>query len=540
MLDYKDIITKHYVLHMSGREIARTIGVSKTGVNTFLSKFEKCELLSFPLPKEISNYGIYELVYGKAPGSIGRNEDFSLPDFDAVHKQMTTRKNMTLVYQWNRYRNACAVSQAKSYSYRQFCKRYARWCDDNEVDAHFAAVIAQTMEVDFAGQTFQLVSRLTGEISDIVVFVAVLPYSQYIYAEGMTSTKEPQWIAVNNNALDYFGGVPSIVVCDNCKQAVLVNEDWIQPDLNPDYEDWAEHNGTAIIPAKVKRPKYKSSVEDSVGILEKGFFHDLEENTYFSLDQFNEDLWEKLYELNHAPFKKKEHDRAYYWEEEKEKLIPLPSTKYQYMERKKATVSSDFHVRFDNAYYSVDKAYKHKRVSIKATTTVVKIYSESGTFICEHPRATYKGQWVTDRSHLPESFHGYGDWSTDYFTSKAMTVGPNTVEVIRQILKSRKYEVQTYRLCVGVLNFRKKYGDKTLEECCRQAIEADRVNYSYIKNTILSVAETSGSAKVKAELDNERNSGAYIMDHSAVELDALLAKSRELASGADNGSEVKD
>ena len=90
------------------------------------------------------------------------------------------------------------------------------------------------------------------------------------------------------------------------------------------------------------------------------------------------------------------------------------------------------------------------------------------------------------------------------------------------------------------LNFRKKYGDKTLEECCRQAIEADRVNYSYIKNTILSVAETSGSAKVKAELDNERNSGAYIMDHSAVELDALLAKSRELASGADNGSEVKD
>ena len=51
------------------------------------------------------------------------------------------------------------------------------------------------------------------------VFVAVLPYSQYIYAEGMVSTKEPQWIAVNNNALKYFGGVPALVVCDNCKQA---------------------------------------------------------------------------------------------------------------------------------------------------------------------------------------------------------------------------------------------------------------------------------------------------------------------------------
>ena len=76
------------------------------------------------------------------------------------------------------------------------------------------------MEVDFAGKTFQMVDHLTGEVMTIVVFVAVLPYSQYIYAEGMVSTKEPQWIAVNNNnALQYFGGVPAPVVCDNCKQA---------------------------------------------------------------------------------------------------------------------------------------------------------------------------------------------------------------------------------------------------------------------------------------------------------------------------------
>ena len=82
------------------------------------------------------------------------------------------------------------------------------------------------------------------EIADVVVFVAVLPYSQIIYAEGMVSTKEPQWIQVNNNALEFFGGVPPIVVCDNCKQAVIVNEDWIHPTLNKDYAEWADHNGT--------------------------------------------------------------------------------------------------------------------------------------------------------------------------------------------------------------------------------------------------------------------------------------------------------
>lgn len=37
MLDYKEIIIKRYVLHMSGAKIAEMLGVSKSGVNGFLS-----------------------------------------------------------------------------------------------------------------------------------------------------------------------------------------------------------------------------------------------------------------------------------------------------------------------------------------------------------------------------------------------------------------------------------------------------------------------------------------------------------------------
>jgi transposase len=209
-------------------------------------------------------------------------------------------------------------------------KNYAKWCEENKETLHFNAVIGQKMEVDFAGKTFQMVDHLTGEVMTIVVFVAVLPYSQYIYAEGMISTKEPQWIAVNNNALAYFGGVPALVVCDNCKQAVIANRDWITPELNKDYAEWAEHNHTVILPAKVKKPKYKSSVENAVGILEKGFFHDMEEMDYFSLEQFNRDLWKRLDKLNSAPFTKKPHSRRYYWDEERRELMPLPPVPYEY------------------------------------------------------------------------------------------------------------------------------------------------------------------------------------------------------------------
>ena len=436
---------------------------------------------------------------------------------------------MTLVYLWNRYKRKCEDSELRSYQYRQFCELYAKWVKDNYETLHLNAVSGQKMEVDFAGKTFPLIDKITGEITEIVVFVAVLPYSQYTYAEGMISTKEPQWISVNNNALSYFGGVPAIVVCDNCKQAVIANKDWIDPDLNKDYASWAEHNHTVIMPAKVKKPKYKSSVENAVGILEKGFFHDLEERRYFTLEQFNKDLLEKIDQLNDDNFKKKDHSRRDLWEEERHDLMPLPSMQYQYMERKTAKVSSDFHIRFDNSYYSVDKSLLHKNVIIGATVENVNIYKMDGTLVCSWPRSKRRGEWLTDPKHLPNSYKDMSEWNATYFKRKAMTIGPNTLKVIETILKSRPLEVQTYRLCLGVLNFTKRYSKLTLEDCCRTAIETNHMSYSFIKNSISAVAEELGTAGFNTKLNDERNKGAFIMDSHAGEIDSLLSKSRLLA-----------
>lgn len=115
MLDYKDIITKHYVLHLTGAEIARQLDVRKSGVNDFLRAFKQHESLLFPLPEGITNYGIAELVYGHGPGNNSRDITFELPDFEEIHRQMQTRKNMTLVEQWNRYMRRCEAEEKKFY-----------------------------------------------------------------------------------------------------------------------------------------------------------------------------------------------------------------------------------------------------------------------------------------------------------------------------------------------------------------------------------------------------------------------------------------
>ncbi len=537
MLDYKDIVIRHYVLHMSGRQIAEELHVSKSGVNDFLKRFTQCERLQYPLPEGITNYGIAELVYGSHDQAGSRDLSYALPDFAHISEEMRCRKNMTLVFLWNRYAKRCRGEEKKPYQYRQFCELYNNWCEENYETAHFTAVIGQTMEVDFAGKTLRLTDRLTGESIKIVIFVAILPYSQYIYAEGMTSTKAPQWIEANNNALRYFGGVPSLVVCDNCKQAVIANRDWIQPELNKDYAEWAEHNHTAILPAKVRRPKRKSSVENAVGIRERGHLLELEERPYFSLKQFNEDLWAGLALLNRQPFQKKEHNRAFYWEEEKAELMPLPEEPYHYMERAVAKVSSDFHIRYDNAYYSVDKAYLHRSVSIRATADKVYISAMTGEPICEWPRAVYKGQWQTNPKHLPANCRDFSEWSGPYFVQRAMTVGPCTVDVIRQVLKSRKVEVQTYRQCIGILSFAKKYSNEVLEETCRTALDMRKPTYTFIKNSIAAIADQSGTKAFSFQENEKKNRGGFVMGQSAMDVHNLLSRSQELARR--NGKEGK-
>lgn len=107
MLDYKNIIIKRYALGLSFKQLAEEFHASKSGVNDFIRAFERCEKLSYPLPEGITNYAIAELVYGHAPGSNGRSAGYEQPNYEWVFQQITERKNMTLVYLWNRYQKDC-------------------------------------------------------------------------------------------------------------------------------------------------------------------------------------------------------------------------------------------------------------------------------------------------------------------------------------------------------------------------------------------------------------------------------------------------
>jgi len=64
-------------------------------------------------------------------------------------------------------------------------------------------------------------------------------------------------------ALSAFGGVPRAIVPDNLKSAVKKAHRY-EPELNPAYQDFAEHYELAILPARVRKPRDKAKVETGV------------------------------------------------------------------------------------------------------------------------------------------------------------------------------------------------------------------------------------------------------------------------------------
>jgi len=393
-MDYKRVLILHYTNGMSSREIAEATGDGKTTINEFLKRFRECEELSYPLSADVTNEFIGDCLYKKA-GNLENSDlyrDFNPED---VHRALT-RKGETLKHLWKKYNAAGTVNGRKPLSYRQYCRRYTNWLDSTKVTFHIQRIPGVNLELDFAGKTLCIHDRRDPEMTTkVTIFVAALSFSDYFYIEGMTCCDISNWLRVNNNAIAYFGGITQTVTPDNCKVAVTENKDWINPSVNKDFQAWAEHNGTVIMPAKVRKPRWKPNVEGHVKIVTMHILVEMDEMTFYSLDELNAVLWQKMEQENREPFQGLSYSRRDLFEsEEKDALLPLPDTQYEYLERKSVKVGPDFSFTFDKVHYSMPRKYLKKTLEIRAGAKKIYVYNEHGDLVRTHERSYTPKSWV--------------------------------------------------------------------------------------------------------------------------------------------------
>ncbi|MBM7616304.1 transposase [Alkaliphilus hydrothermalis] len=362
---------------------------------------------------------------------------------------------------------------------------------------HIRRKPGEQMEVDWAGQTAQIIDRNTGEAIQASIFVAVLSCSQYAYVEAFTSQNQESWIQAHVNTYKFFGGVTRILIPDNLKTGVD-KVSWYTPTINKTYHEMAEHYSTAVIPARVRKPKDEPNVEGVVGIISTWIIAALRNQQFFSLRELNEAIQDKLYEFNSKPFQKKTGSRlSLFLEEEKSALMPLPATPYELAFWKTATVQFNYHISVEKMHYSVPYEYIKHKVDVRMTRNVVEVFFNSHR-IASHVRRYGKvGQYSTVVEHMPEYHRSYTTWNSERFISWANGIGPNTAIAVKAILSSHKIEQQGYKSCMGLLKLADKYSVTRVEAACKKALSyTPRPGYKSIQ-TILK----TGQDKVTEEKD---------------------------------------
>ena len=399
MTNYKEILRLHS-LGINNTRIAESCGCARS---TVISTLQRADTLGINWSniQGLSEQDVSKKLYPRT--TEGRQ--YRMPDYEQIHKEMQ-KSGVTLSLLWVEYCEQCRAAGELPYQSTQFNKYYADYVHKTKATMHLNRKPGETMQVDWAGDTMGIVDTDTGELIPAYLFVSVLPYSGYAYAEAFLDEKQEAWINAHVNAYRFYSGVTRILVPDNLKTGVIKNTK-NETVLNRSYREMAEHYGTAVIPARPRTPKDKAFVEGSVGVVSTWIIAALRNRQFFSLAELNEAVSERLYEFNHKPFQKKEGSRAAAFEEEKPFLLPLPAVPFELAMWKVATVQYSYHISVDKQNYSVPYEYIKQKVDVRLTSHTVEVFFE-GNRIASHPRLYGRpNQYSTLEMHMPPDHQKY-------------------------------------------------------------------------------------------------------------------------------------
>jgi hypothetical protein len=286
----------------------------------------------------------------------------------------------------------------------------------------------------------------TGERIATELFVGALGASSYTFAWATFSQDLPTWLDCHVRMYEFFSGVSAITVPDNLKSAIK-SPDRYEAEINPAYRELAEHYGTCIIAARVKKPRDKGKVEAAVLVAQRWILAVLRHQRFYHIEDLNRAIGELLTRLNDRVMRHVKQSRRQLYERlDRPALKALPVNPYEYAEWKKVGVNIDYHVNFDDHFYS-------------APYTLI-----GETLWC---RATVRPEWTPSRLI---------EWGR--------SVGVHTAAVIDHVIRSKPHPEQGYRSALGILRLSRSCGAERLELACARALDINSPHYRTIKTML--------------------------------------------------------
>lgn len=321
-------------------------------------------------------------------------------------------------------------------------------------------------------------------------FLMVLCYSRLMYLEFTVSQQMEFFLACHENAFAAIGGVPSRLMVDNLKSAVLQRLVGADPVFNPKYLDFSRHWGFEISPCNVRAGNEKGRVENGVGFVKKNLLAGLE-LADFSAMKPAATLWLDTVAnvRNHRETHQRPIDR---FEDERAHLLRLNPVGFDLARICEVDASKQFRVPLDSNHYTVPSRYAGQHLTLKAYADRVCIYDRE-QLIALHPRSMDRHKQIEDPDHE------------------------------RQLLAQRS-SAREQRLVVNFLALSPR------AQAYLEGLEAKRVNARMHLRKILALAELHGKEAVARALDDGLELQAFSAEYIANILAARRRASPEPAA----------
>jgi transposase len=325
------------------------------------------------------------------------------------------------------------------------------------------------MFVDYAGTTLEVTDGTTGEVRVCQLFVAVLGASSYTYAEATFTQRLVDWIGSHVQAFAFFGGVTAQLVSDNLRSGIT-KACFYEPAVNRTYAEMAAHYGTAVIPARPRKPRDKAKVEVGVQVVTRWIIAKLRHQRFFSLAEINAAIRDLVAQLNDRVTRHLGRSRRALFDDiERPALKPLPVEPYVYAEWKQCKVSFDYHIEVERHYYSVPHTLLRESVWVRITARTVEVFHR-GNRVAAHLRSSSERRHTTVREHMPSSHRRYADWTAERITREAREIGRNTAALIAIIMRERAHPEQGFRAAVGIIRLTRSFGSERVDAACERAL----------------------------------------------------------------------
>ncbi|MBD8030612.1 IS21 family transposase [Corynebacterium gallinarum] len=445
---------------LSQRTIAASQRISRNSITAVYDAADTLDI-DFDDIADMDDADVYALLF---PGRGEHRSIFVQPDWKQVHKELA-KVGVTLKLLHGEYTDQVSATAGVPMSYDRFCRGYERHVMITGVDSRVGHKAARTVEVDWSGPTMRLLDPVTGETRKVYLFVACLAFSRLAFVEPTLNMEQATWLRAHVSMFEFFGGSVPRIVCDNLKTGVISHPRDGEIVLNDAYRELAAHYSAAVLPGRVKAPKDKPSVENTVGHVATVVIAALRNRTFASLAELKAAITEQITTYNANAFQKRPGSRVSVFQEEEQALLrPLPVVAYEISTwARRRQVARNGHVTWAKNYYSVPYIHVGEHVDLRITAQLVEIWQHDRR-LASHVLlpATAVNQYATREADLPEG-KAWREWDRERLTDWARRIGPRTAQVVERIFESVPVDDQGINPAVAVLRLSRRYSPARLE-----------------------------------------------------------------------------